>query len=158
MKKIVSVLLSLLICLCSVGCMSEEERFLQELEQWGEQNLSYNNFRVFTASQSHFNANGSQLRDWNDFDFVILSSDDVVRSSLEMSFFSEEEFVFRTMSADEPVIQKDEWLYACVAYEWGKSIDSVACTLHYTTTGGEEVSKNYVLDFTQIPFRDFRNK
>ncbi len=75
-----------------------------------------------------------------------------------MDFDSDEEFVFIAKSLPENVIPKHEIIYIRVAYPWGKSFESVSCTLHYTTTDGEEVSKDYILDFTQTPFRDYRDQ
>lgn len=160
MKKIVSVLVACVLCLLMTGCPSKltsEEKFYIEVEKWREQNLNYKTFALYDVNQAYFTWNET-AKYWNDYTFIILSSDSVLRTSLNMEFQSNEEFVFRTISVEEDIIKMSEPLFACIAYEWEKSIDSVACTLHYTTTDGEEVSKDYVLDFTQTPFRDYRDK
>lgn len=164
MKKFLSAVIACMMFLCAVGCVSDEEKFEREWNTWIEQNLNYETFTMYHAMHGYFSMEGTQIREWSDFDFVIFSSDNILRESLKMDFHSDEEFFFRsfprydTVNIDHPVIKKDDWLYACVAYEWGKQIDSVSCTLHYTTTDGEEVSKDYILDFTQTPFRDYRDK
>lgn len=158
MKKFLSTVIACIMFLCTVGCVSDEEKFEREWNTWIEQNLNYETFTMYHAMHGYFSMEGTQIREWSDFDFVIFSSDDILRESLKMDFHSQDLFCFRTLSSAETIIKKDEWLYACVAYEWGKQIDSVSCTLHYTTTDGEEVSKDYILDFTQTPFRDYRDK
>lgn len=158
MKKFVSVIVACVLCLLMAGCpsnLSNEEKFYKEQAAWAEQNLNYESFSLYSVDYNIFTGNGV-AKEWTDYDFVILSSDNVSRESLAMDFHSAEEFVFRTFSSEVPTIKKGEWLYASVAYERGKEFESVSCTLHYTTTDGEEVSKDYVLDFTETPFRDFR--
>ncbi len=158
MKKFLSTVIACIVLLCAVGCVSDEEKFEREWNTWIEQNLNYETFTMYHAMHGYFSMEGTQIREWSDFDFVIFSSDDILRESLKMDFHSQDLFCFRTLSSAETIIKKDEWLYACVAYEWGKQIDSVSCTLHYTTTDGRTVSKDYILDFTQTPFRDYRNR
>lgn len=163
MKTFLSVIISCIICVCMVGCVSDEEKFYREKDAWVKQNLNYENFVLYDAMQSFFIWNGT-TREWDDYTFIILSSDNILRESLKMDFHSQEEFAFRpfpyydTVNIEYPVIKKDEQLTILISYEWGKEIDSVSCTLHYTTTDGRTVSKDYILDFTQTPFRDYRDK
>lgn len=163
MKKFLSVVITCILCVSMFGCVSDEEKFEREWNAWVERNLNYETFSLDSARQNFFIWNGT-AREWDDYTFIILSSDDILRESLKMDFDSEEEFAFRpfpyydTVNIDYPVIKKDEQLTVLISYEWGKQIDSVSCTLHYTATDGRTVSKDYVLDFTQTPFRDFRNR
>ena len=163
MKKFLSVVITCILCVSMFGCVSDEEKFEREWNAWVERNLNYETFSLDSAMQNFFIWNGT-AREWDDYTFIILSSDDILRESLKMDFDSEEEFAFRpfpyydTVNIDYPVIKKDEQLTVLISYEWGKQIDSVSCTLHYTTTDGRTVSKDYVLDFTQKPFRDYRDK
>jgi len=101
------------------GCpakLSEEEKYYKERDAWAEQNLNYESFSLYSVDYNIFTGNGV-AKEWTDYDFVILSSDNVSRESLAMDFHSAEEFVFRTFSSEVPTIKKGEWLYASVAYE-----------------------------------------
>lgn len=158
MKKFLSAVIACIMFLCAVGCVSEEEKFFKARKEWAAKYLNYDTFQLLGAYHVGFRVNGIQNEDWCDFNFVILSSEDVYCNSLKMDFNSNEEFVFNAVRIPASIIKKGEWLHACVAYEWGKQIDSVSCTLHYTATDGRTVSKDYVLDFTQTPFEDGRNR
>lgn len=154
MKKIVSVVLAVLVCLSLTACpakLTEEEKFQKQKEEWLTQ-IDYEEFKLFEIYLAN---------DYTDFEFWILSSDNVIRKTISFEYESDEVFELSTMLSDVPSIYVGEYLNVTAVFETEKfHIDKVpqnlSFTLSYTTTDGEEVSKDYVLDFTQTPFWDYR--
>lgn len=152
MKKVLSVVVSCLLCICMVGCISDEEK-LQNMEKEWFDNLSYTEFKLGEIDM------GAGLVHYN---FYILSEDEVLRSSIELDFISEETDNIRAFESDALILHTGDWWAISVAF--GEEMEpkdvrpqNIPLTVRYTTTDGEEVSKEYILDFTQEPFWDQRD-
>lgn len=152
MKKFVSVIVACLLCICMVGCVSEEEKLQNMGKEWLG-NLSYTEFKLGEIDM------GGGLVHYN---FYILSEDEVLCSSIELDFISEETDNIRAFESDALILHTGDWWAISVAFcEEMEPKDvrpqNIPLTVRYTTTDGEEVSKDYILDFTQEPFWDHRD-
>ena len=155
MKKVVSVLVTCVLCLLMAGCpskLSEEEKLQNRAKEWFE-NLSYTEFKMYEVVM------GGGLIYYN---FYILSEDEVLRSSIELDFISNETNDISIFESDALILHKGEWWAISVVF--GEEMEpkdvrpqNIPLTVRYTTTDGEEVSKDYILDFTQEPFWDQRD-
>lgn len=140
-----------------VGCVSDEEKRLRQEQEWFDA-LTYDDFKL------------RMFYNWDtfvDYEFFILSSDLIVTETIIIDFVSDEAQDLRLLGNYVPpskqVISKGErfGIYARFGMEFlpkDKVPKNLPFTLHYTTTGEKKVSKDYILDFTQTPFRDYRDK
>lgn len=155
MKKFLSAVIACIICLCMFGCVSDEEKRLRQEQEWFDA-LTYDDFKL------------RMFYNWDTFveyNFYILSSDSILTESIMIEFVSDEaQNLYMSGNYIPPymlVIHKGERfdINARFGMEFlpkDKIPQNIPFTLHYTTTDGEEVSKDYILDFTQTPFWDYR--
>lgn len=157
MRKTIAVLLVCFTCIFMTGCPTKEEKFLMAENEWKKQ-LNYDYFLLHDVQFSYFAPGGQgEIKQWQDFHFIILSSDNIVYDTVKMRFETEIELGFRFFSIGKDVLQRGEELHACPYFSMDILVpDNIPCILQYTTTEGDEINKEYLLDFTQEPFVDLR--
>ena len=157
MKKFLSVLVACVLCLLMTGCpakMTEEEKAQLRRREW-ENSVGYDYFKLDTISMwggSHENTN---------FGFLILSSDNIQRDTIAFHYESDEVSKLNTNLQNDPVTYIGEYFTVVATFETikvpaGVTPKNIPFTLRYTATDGRTVSKDYILDFTQTPFWDYR--
>lgn len=157
MKKFVSVLVACVMCLLMTGCpakLSEEEKARARRQEW-ENSVGYDYFKLDTIST--WGGSGENTN----FGFLILSSDNIQRDTIVFHYESDEVSKLNTNLQNDPVTHIGEYFTILATFETvkvpiGVTPQNIPFTLRYKTTQFQEVSKDYVLDFTQTPFWDYR--
>lgn len=138
-----------------VGCVSDEEKRLRQEQEWFDA-LNSETFKLYMPYN---------YETFIDYDFYILSSELIITESIIIDFVSDEAQDLRLLGNYIPpykqAISKGErfGIYARFGMEFlpKEAVPkNIPFTLHYTTTLEKKVSKDYILDFTQTPFWDFR--
>jgi len=153
LKKFLSIVISCIICACMVGCVSDEEKFMKEEQEWLK-GLTCDDFKL------HFIVDTGEFVE---YEFAMLSSDLIVTETITFDFVSDEVQKIMTSAIYKTVLHEGDFLNIIARFGMeflpkDKVPKNLPFTLHYTTTGEKKVSKDYILDFTQTPFRDYRNR
>lgn len=166
MKKVISVFIACLLCFCMGGCMSEEEKFLKAQDEWFA-NLSYDTFELYsTYDFSHLVGGGIDFGHGEAFvvyEFCIKVRKEIDSETIRRDYVLEEALdIVRVDYGGYPILAGG-YLDVTVTFgkEWlpnNKIPKNIPITISYTTTDGEEFSKEYILDFTQTPFQNTRAK
>lgn len=160
MKKVISSIIAVILCVSMIGCVSDEEKFLKKQDEWFA-NLSYDYFQLHRVDDvDGYNLDYGHGIASIIYNFYIKVPKAVDRKTIRFDYISDEAIDLITDSGDNPIMANGK-LFLSVAFgeeflPADKVPQNIPFTLSYTTTDGEEVSKDYVLDFTQTPFWDYR--
>lgn len=141
MKRVIRIICLALCLLCATSCTDDIPSF--------ESLLNYDTFMLAHISYE-------DLADKKQYSacFGILSKEDVQRSSIEIELHTELTATSSHMLGASDIIQAEKPIYIFVTYPIDVTFEQLPITLTYMTTAGEEVSKDYVLDFTQQSYED----
>lgn len=141
MKRVVRIICLALCLLCATSCTDDIPSF--------ESLLNYDTFMLAHISYG-------DLADRKEYSasFAILSTDELYKESVKVVAHTEYNVFARTPLEPIEVIKTGKPIHICITYLADVHFDSLPITLTYMTTAGEEVSKDYVLDFTQQSYED----
>lgn len=147
MKKLKAICLFLILsmmCFPLMGCPAKEpeDAYLKKLEL-----LTYDDFKLaWIATPSYKDKRGKEYR------FMILSSEDLIYETIELVLHTDEDLEFIKPTITKEILNNGEILDIFIHCYRYLEVTFVPCTLYYTNVAGEEISKEYILDFTQEPF------
>lgn len=140
--------------------MSEEEKFLKAQDEWFA-NLSYDEFELHRIDELY-------LPIWEygpvelavSYNFYIKVEKGIDHETIQVKHNSTDVINIDAPAYAFPIKANRDLSITADFYKDsipdGTHPQDIPITVSYTTTDGENFSQNYVLDFAQTPFYDFR--